>query len=99
ARVIARAFQRVVIREDADHRGRRPGEVARLLSEAIAADAPRTECAVVLDERAAVERALGEMIDDELHVVFYDDLGALTDLLAAWGAEPALEVAPATYQP
>ncbi|WP_439631423.1 cyanophycin synthetase [Gemmata sp.] len=87
-RVVARGFDRLIIKEDGDHRGRRPGEVAELLRRA-AHEAPgRVECEVVLDECEAVRTALRSMLDDEIVVVFYDDFRAVSRVLDEFGAVP-----------
>jgi len=92
-RVAARGFHRVIIKEDKDLRGRRPGEVARLLCEAVNDEWPGTECRVVLDEVEALRTELEEMEDGQVVVVFYDKLGPLHELLAEFGAEPVAAIA------
>jgi cyanophycin synthetase len=91
-RVVGGAFDRVILKEDGDRRGRRPGEVARLLCEAAAEVAPGVECSTVLDECEAVRAALDAMADGEVVVVFYDSHDAVMDVLRGYGAEPAVEV-------
>src|SRR5262249_43461508 len=85
----ARLFDRLIIREDVDLRGRKPGEVAEILYRSARAERPSIECTVVFDERAALEPALGQMIPGELAVVFYEHRGAVVSLLEQHGAEPA----------
>ena len=87
-RTVARGFDRVIIREDKDRRGRGPGEVARLLCEAVHDVDRAVECTTVLDECEAVRAAVEGMADDEV-VVFYEDYDAVVDVLKRYGAEPA----------
>jgi cyanophycin synthetase len=88
ARTLTRHFERVIVEEDDDRRGRPPGEVARLMVDAIEAESPTTRCSVVLDERAAVETALRDLGRDALLVVFCEELMPMTDLLVARGGRP-----------
>jgi cyanophycin synthetase len=88
ARVAARGFRRVVVREDSDLRGREPGEVARILCRTIAREAPGRECSLVLDEVEALAGELRGLKDGEVVVVFYDRLEPLLRLLEGYGAAP-----------
>ena len=54
-----RTFDHIVIREHDDLRGRMPGEVAGMLQEAaVAGGLPITNTTIVLDEIAAIHRAI-----------------------------------------
>ena len=89
ARTAARAFDRIVVKEDEDKRGRRHGEVAQLLRDAIAAERPDLPCEIVLDEREALECALSAMRSGDVVVMFYDDLEVVREVLAARGESGA----------
>ncbi len=89
ARTAARAFDRIVVKEDEDKRGRRHGEVAQLLRDAIAAERPDLPCEIVLDEREALECALSAMSSGDVVVMFYDDLEVVREVLAARGESGA----------
>jgi cyanophycin synthetase len=89
ARVAARGFQRLVIREDRDLRGREPGEVARLLCQTIAREAPGRECRVVLDDAEALLGELRELKSGDVVIMFYDQLEPLLRMLKDFGATPA----------
>jgi cyanophycin synthetase len=96
-RVAARGFQRIIIKEDEDLRGRRKGEVAGLLCRTVNAESPERECMTVLDEIEAFSSELGEMKQGDVIVVFYDKLEPVLEVLARYGAVPAEsigEVAP-----
>jgi cyanophycin synthetase len=94
ARVAADTFHRIIVREDGDLRGRRRGEVPRLLCEAISRKAPARECHTVTNEAAALRTALDTMQDNEVIAVFYEDLAAVRAVLEAAGATPATRVDP-----
>ena len=90
--VAAQGFQRIIIREDHDLRGRRSGEVAEMLRRAILNEAPDRECRVILDEIAALRTALRELGPDEILVIFYEKLDPVLSLLREFGAEPVQTV-------
>jgi len=87
ARIAARIFDQIVVKEDDDKRGRRPGEVARLLRETIVAERPDLPCEIVLDEREALEAGLAAMRGRDVAVMFYDDLAAVREVLARRGEQ------------
>jgi cyanophycin synthetase len=89
ARAAANGFDRVVISEDHDLRGRAPGELPRLLAETVRAERPDRECVVMPDECAAVESEIARMGPGDLVVVFYEKLGPILETLARHGAAPA----------
>ena len=91
-RVAARGFQRIIIKEDKDLRGRRKGEVAGLLCRTVNAESPGRECLTVLDEIQAFSNALGAMKPGDVIVVFYDKLEPVLDVLARHGAVPASSI-------
>ena len=75
ARVSAQGFQRLIIREDDDLRGRKPGEVAEiLLNEAISAGMDPRKISVVLPEREAFQHGLDTCNPGEIFVMFYENL-------------------------
>jgi cyanophycin synthetase len=88
-RVAARGFQRILIKEDKDLRGRERGEVAGLLRRAVNEESPGTECLVVPDEVEALRGELARMTDGQLVVVFYEKLEPVMKALADAGAVPA----------
>ncbi|HEY9402129.1 MAG TPA: cyanophycin synthetase [Pyrinomonadaceae bacterium] len=88
-RIAARGFQRIIIKEDKDLRGRRKGEVAGLLCRTVNAESPERECLTVLDEIEAFSNELREMREGDVVVVFYDKLEPVLEVLARHGAVPA----------
>jgi cyanophycin synthetase len=102
ARIAAKGFHRIIIKEDKDLRGRKSGEVARLLCETVTSEAPDRSCEIVLDEVEGFEKALGEMRENEVIVIFYDKLEPIMEILESYSARPvvnfeqkAFETAPA----
>jgi cyanophycin synthetase len=91
-RVAARGFERIIIREDRDLRGRRSGEIAGLLRRAVTNEAPGRDCRVMLDEIEAMRTAIEEMEPGDVVVVFYEKLDPALSLLEQFGASPAQSV-------
>ncbi len=95
ARMAARCFDRLIIREDEDLRGRRSGEIAGLIHRAVQAETPDKDCRIVLREPEALQTAIREMEDGEVVVFFFEKhIGPTLGLLRTLGAKPALAVEP-----
>lgn len=88
ARVAARGFDRVIVKEDHDLRGRQRGAVANLLRDTVREVSPATHCEVVLDEVEALRRAVSEMTKGEVIVLFYEKLPPITKALEEFAAQP-----------
>lgn len=78
-----RCFDQLLVKEDQDLRGRRPGEVAALLKQgAQAAGMPKSRILVQRNEQAAVRKAVTLARPGDLIVVFYEKLeGVLAEIL------------------
>ncbi|HEY0972493.1 MAG TPA: cyanophycin synthetase [Gemmatimonadales bacterium] len=79
-RLCAPAFDRVIVKEDEDRRGRAPGEVARLLREGLyAGGMDRDAAEIAAGEEPAVARAIELVAGGGLAVVLADDVRAVLD--------------------
>jgi cyanophycin synthetase len=88
ARVAAAAFDVFVAKEDRNRRGRAPGESAALLSEgARRGGLNDDQIVVVLDEMAAIDRALGMARPGDLVVVFADEPSEAWKRVIYWGRD------------
>ena len=87
AHAVARAFDRVVIYEDVDLRGREPGEMTKLISSALAEVRPeiRYVPAASMEEAVTLGLALAAPADPVL--VVYEELEPVLALLGRLGAE------------
>ena len=94
ARVAAKGFNRVIVREDRDLRGRNPGDVANILCRAIRETSPGLECEVVLDEIEALRRAASQMVKGEVIVHFYEKLQPIQTVLQEMAAMPVTALSP-----
>jgi cyanophycin synthetase len=88
--IAAGVFDRLVFRERPDGRGRRPGEVVRLLTEgALAAGFPEARLLTVLSEGAAVEAALRLAEPGDLVVLLPTELDPVWKQVTAFQPQPA----------
>jgi cyanophycin synthetase len=71
SRIIAKTFDRVLIREDANLRGRAPGEVAAMIGDTLRAEGV-DDVREVLDEQAALRMAIETAQPNDLIVDFLD---------------------------
>ncbi|HEU4870367.1 MAG TPA: cyanophycin synthetase [Pyrinomonadaceae bacterium] len=94
ARVAAKGFNKLIVREDHDLRGRKQGDVANIVCRAIKEVSPATECEVVLDEIEALRRAVSQMIKGEVIVLFYEKLSPIQKALQEMAAQPVMSLPP-----
>jgi cyanophycin synthetase len=71
SRIVARTFDRVLIREDVNLRGRAPGEVAAIIGDTLRAEG-MNDVREVLDEEAALRMAIESAQPNDLIVDFLD---------------------------
>ena len=87
AKSVASAFDRIIVREDHDLRGRQPGEVASILAGAIRETGVGcTICPAVCD---AMNLAFEDLQPNDLVIVFFEKLDEVTEHLAKNGAQLA----------
>jgi cyanophycin synthetase len=98
ARVAARGFNRLIVKEDRDLRGRARGEVSALLCDTVREVSPAVECEVVLDEVEALRQAVSQMIKGEVIVLFYEKLKPIQRLLEEFAAQPVTVLPPMPSQ-
>jgi cyanophycin synthetase len=90
AREVADRFDRVVLYEDQDRRGRAPGEVPALVRNVVEARRPGAPCTVVRTVDEAVPAALALARPGDVVLVTYEKIDPVLALLDLLGAEPAL---------
>ena len=96
ARAAAKGFNKIIIREDHDLRGRKQGDVANILRRAIRETSPSIECEVILDEIEALRQAVNRMVRNEVIVVFYEKLQPIQTALQELAAQPVVALPPPT---
>jgi cyanophycin synthetase len=85
-----RIFDRIIIREDDNRRGRAEGEIAeRLRAAAVAGGFGQDNLEIVLDELEAVRRAVDTSERNELLVLLVDQPAKVWEMLTSQGAASA----------
>ncbi len=83
----AGVFDAMIIKEDADKRGRADGEIARLMRDAaIGAGFPPEDIFIIPEETQALKTAVLQASDGELVCMFYEKLAPLRHVLDELGA-------------
>jgi cyanophycin synthetase len=81
AQIAARGFDYLIVKEDVDLRGRKKGEVARIITQVVKEHNPRLPVDVVLDEKQAVCKALSSLSKGDFLVIFYEKFESITQCL------------------
>lgn len=89
ARALAASFGRVVVYEDEDLRGRRSGEMTRLIVQGLRDVRPDVRHHPAGDLKGALASALDMAEPGEPVLLLYEKLQPVTELLETLGAEPA----------
>ncbi|WP_019505758.1 cyanophycin synthetase [Pleurocapsa sp. PCC 7319] len=79
--ISAQIFDRIIIKEDEDPRGREPGEVADLIAKGIGQVNPNSVYEVILQETEATNAALDQAQTNNLVVVFPDKVNQAISLI------------------
>ena len=79
--ICAKNFDKIVIKEDKDKRGRKNGEIAELINDSILQFNRNAKCYIRLDEVEALEHAIRISNKDDIIVVFYEKLNPLLDFI------------------
>ncbi|MDO5517519.1 MAG: cyanophycin synthetase [Clostridium sp.] len=80
-KICAHGLDKIVIKEDKDRRGRKPGEIAELLKESIIENKKNSNLRICLDEVQALEYAVNISKKDDTIVVFYENLKNLVEFI------------------
>ena len=88
--ISAEMFDRIIVKEDVDRRGREPSVVAKLICQGIAeaistrtADQPKLEYELILDETTAVNKALDGAPAGSLVVILPEGVNKALTLIEA----------------
>jgi cyanophycin synthetase len=98
AEVIASWFGRVVVYEDADQRGRVPGEMTSLITAAMRRARPDITCTAADGPRSALRTAV-TMAAGHPVLFLYEKLAAAADAIGAIGGQPWPDAAGASTAP
>lgn len=89
ARAAALGFDRIIIKEDRDRRGRQAGETAAITLNEIRRAYPHKECRIISDEKTALKEMIESLNPGETIAHFYDNLPSVMECLKECGAVPA----------
>lgn len=98
-KVAASIFDRIIVREDLDSRGRRRGEIAAIVAAAALEENPSIECEIVLDEGESLHYAIDTMHDDEVIFFFYEEKDLFESILEKYRATPLQDFLPVSEYP
>jgi cyanophycin synthetase len=91
ARVAGCGLGTVILREDKDLRGRKPGEVPEMMRRVITSSYPDLPVEIVPDELQAIRRAVERANRGDVIVVFVEKVAAAVDMLTSLGASPVTD--------
>jgi cyanophycin synthetase len=80
--ICANTLDKIVIKEDKDKRGRKPGEIAEILKEAVLKANKNADLMVCLEEVEALKNAINISDPGDTIVVFYEKLDSLLEFLS-----------------
>ncbi len=83
--VAANTFDRIIVREDENLRGRERGEVARLIADTVIRTQPSLPISIIEDEMEAVTQALEMTRSGDLVVLFVDQVDETIELVKRLG--------------
>ncbi|WP_421657366.1 cyanophycin synthetase [Leptothermofonsia sp. ETS-13] len=92
-RLSAQMFDRIIIKEDDDNRGRSRGDAARLISEGIEQVKPDARYETILDEATAIETALNTASLNGLVVILPESVKRAINLINARRPQSEVEAA------
>ena len=87
ARMAAHYFSPIVVREDVDLRGRRQGELANLIANAVVRERPDVAVTKVLNELDSLAYALDKFSHHEVLVMFFEKLAPLVKMIENHGGQ------------
>jgi cyanophycin synthetase len=80
-KLAAQMFDRIIVKEDDDKRGRERGEVADLIIKGILQEKPDLSYETILDETEAIETGIDRVHNNGLVVVFPESVSRAIDLI------------------
>lgn len=80
-KICAEGLDKIVIKEDKDRRGRKPGEIAELLKKSILKNRKDCNLSICLDEIQALDYAVNISKKGDIIIVFYEKLNSLVEYI------------------
>lgn len=91
-------FETLVVRDDHDLRGRKPGEVPVLIEKWVKDFNRKVQCRKAVSEREAVESVLDQISKNEIVVIFYDSFDSIMPLIRQYDPIPISRIPPMSSQ-
>jgi cyanophycin synthetase len=88
SRVAAELFDRLILRDDYDRRGRSVGEVPLMALKTAEHTHAKCNACIVLDEEQAITQSIEELEPGDVAVVFYDELSHALSVLRKFDPQP-----------
>jgi cyanophycin synthetase len=85
-KIVSANYDRVIIKEDFDLRGRQRGEISDLLANCLLESNPDIEITKINDEGEALQYAIDSMASNEVIFMFYEDRDLVQSILSKNGA-------------
>ena len=80
--IAGKSFDRIIIKEDKDLRGRKPGEISQLLLEGVlSAGMPKIAVSLIRNEEEALRDAIYHAVAGDIIVIFYEKLEGLMKII------------------
>ena len=80
-KIAAEIFDQILVKEDQDSRGRKPGEVADLIVKGIYQVSPQQPCEIIVNETEAINLALNQAQTNDLIVIFPEKVTSAIELI------------------
>jgi len=94
AHTVARHFDKVVLKDDTDLRGRAIGEIPLTVSETFKSSYPHLKHEIILNDRAAMKAALEQISENEIVVIFFESLSPVLEVLREFDPVPTRTIPP-----
>lgn len=88
AHTVAGHFNKVVLKDDRDLRGRAIGEIPLTLSEIFKTSYPQLQHEIILNDRDAIKKTLENISENEIVVIFFESLNPVLEVLREFDPAP-----------
>ncbi len=85
---IAHCFDRFILKDDEDLRGRQKLEVPQILQKSILNKNPKAQVQIILDQTEAIHKALEKIQPNEIVGIFYDKFNEVMSALRQYDPQP-----------
>lgn len=94
AHSVARHFEKVILKDDTDLRGRAIGEIPMTLAEIFKNSYPNLEHEIILNDCQAIKTTLEKISENEIVVIFFESLNPVLEVLREFDPVPTRTIPP-----